>query len=76
MLQDSKDWRSQTQATYKHGQQRGTDPAIYTPLAPAGIRTQMVILITFANLLDTIAITCFQELTPIAAQLIAQGNHC
>lgn len=45
MFQDSKDWRSQAQATYKHGQQRGTDPAVYTPIAPAGIRTQMVLLL-------------------------------
>lgn len=40
--QESKDWASQAQSTYRNGQQNAQDPAIYTPLASAGLRTQLV----------------------------------
>ena len=41
-MQDSKDWKSQSQATYRSKEQRASDPALYNQHASAGIRTQLV----------------------------------
>ncbi|KAL3162513.1 hypothetical protein ABBQ32_010170 [Trebouxia sp. C0010 RCD-2024] len=38
---DSKDWRTQSQATYRSKEQCASDPALYTQHASAGIRTQL-----------------------------------
>ncbi len=41
-MQDSKDWKSQSQATYRSTQQCAKDPALYNERPVAGIRTQLV----------------------------------
>ncbi|DBB01213.1 TPA: hypothetical protein ACH3X1_001090 [Trebouxia sp. C0004] len=38
---DSKDWKSQSQATYRSSQQCAKDPALYNDIPVAGIRTQL-----------------------------------
>ena len=38
----SKDWKSQSQATYRSSQQYTKDPALYNERPVAGIRTQLV----------------------------------
>ncbi len=42
VMQDSKDWKSQSQATYRSSQQCAKDPALYNERPVAGIRTQLV----------------------------------
>ena len=42
VMQDSKDWKSQSQATYRSSQQCVNDPALYNERPVAGIRTQLV----------------------------------
>ncbi|DBB01215.1 TPA: hypothetical protein ACH3X1_001090 [Trebouxia sp. C0004] len=41
VVQDSKDWKSQSQATYRSSQQCAKDPALYNDIPVAGIRTQL-----------------------------------
>ena len=40
--QDSKEWKSQSQAAYRSSLQCADDPALYKQQASAGIRTQLV----------------------------------
>ncbi len=41
-MQDTKDWKSQSQATYRSSQQCAKDPALYNERPVAGIRTRLV----------------------------------